>query len=141
MIYAYPLDEDRRRFFSQQNLGRYPSVEEVRDTTSHWRNVWNETNRDNRIVLTLQELTKRVPTRSLECFIIGGGIKAMSTPFIISVRKRNGEERSDQDFIETLIHEAAHIFVSDVPAYFDSLREKYSGSRYLPGIIYSFTRY
>ena len=124
-IYAYPFDVGRRNLYSERNLGHYPSIEEVRKKMSDWQNLWDETNKNDKIILKLVELTKRTPERSLECFVFGGGINPMSTPFLMPIMSK-GKERSDEKFIDTMIHEIAHIFVSGASKYFDMVREKYS---------------
>lgn len=124
-IYAYPFDVGRRNLYVERNLGYYPSIEEIEEKMSHWEKLWNETNKDDKIILKLIELTKRTPERSLECFVFGGGINPMSTPFLMPITSK-GKERSDEKFIDTMIHEILHIFVSGASKYFDMVRNKYS---------------
>lgn len=124
-IYAYPFDVGRRNLYSERNLGYYPSIEEIKEKISHWEKLWNENNENDKLILKLAELTKRTPERSLECFVFGGGINAMSTPFLMPIMSKN-KERSDEQFIDTMIHEIAHIFVSGASKYFDMMREKYN---------------
>ena len=124
-IYAYPFDVGRRNLYSERNLGYYPSIEEIRKKITHWEKLWNETNENDKIILKLIELTKRTPERSLECFVFGGGINPMSTPFLMPIMGKD-KERSDEEFLDTMIHEVTHIFVSGVGKYFDMLRDKYS---------------
>ena len=93
-IYAYPFDVGRRNLYSERNLGYYPSIEEIRKKISDWEKLWDETNKDNKIVLKLVELTKRTPERSLECFVFGGGINPMSTPFLMPIMNKD-KKRSD----------------------------------------------
>ena len=126
-IYAYPLDVGRRRLFEEKNLGSYPSLEEVKKVIQHWEHVWQETNQDNEVMQKLVEVSRRVPKRALECFVFGGGLNPMSTPFLMPTMARGGTTRSDENFIETMIHELLHIFVMhDADTYWSMVREKYS---------------
>ena len=124
-IYAYPFDNGRRNLYSERNLGYYPSIEEIKEKMSQWKKLWDETNENDKIVLKLVELTKRTPERSLECFVFGGGINPMSTPFLMPIMSKD-KLRSDEKFIDTMIHEILHIFVSGASKYFDMIRSKYS---------------
>ena len=124
-IYAYPLDVNRRKLYSDKDLGYYPSIEEIKEKISHWEALWNKTNENDKIILKLTELTKKTPERSLECFVFGGGINPMSTPFLMPVLNKD-KIKSDEKFIDTMIHEILHIFVSGADKYFDMVRNKYS---------------
>ena len=124
-IYAYPFDVGRRNLYSERNLGYYPSIEEIKEKMSQWGKLWNETNENDKVILKLIELTKRTPERSLECFVFGGGINPMSTPFLMPIMSKD-KVRSDEKFIDTMIHEILHIFVSGASKYFDMVRNKYS---------------
>lgn len=124
-IYAYPFDVGRRNIYSERNLGYYPSIEEIKEKMLQWEELWNKTNENDKIILKLIELTKRTPERSLECFIFGGGINPMSTPFLMPIMSKD-KVRSDEKFIDTMIHEILHIFVSGASKYFEMIRNKYS---------------
>lgn len=124
-IYAYPLDNSRRSLYTVRNLGYYPSFEEIKEKMSLWEKLWNDANENDKIILRLTELTKKTPERSLECFIFGGGINAMSTPFLMPIMRRD-KIRSDEMFIDTMIHEILHIFVAGSSKYFEMIRNKYS---------------
>lgn len=125
-IYAYPLDRGRRELFKQKDLGTYPTIEEVKSTIEKWEKIWEEENKDDKIVKELIDVTKRVPERSLECFVFGGGLNSMSTPFLMSVTTRSGA-LDDERFIDTLIHEIIHIFVtSKAKDYWDLIGRKYA---------------
>lgn len=139
-IYAYPFDVGRRNLYSERNLGYYPSIEEIKEKMSHWEKLWNETNANDKIILKLIELTKRTPERSLECYVFGGGINPMSTPFLMPIMSKD-KVRSDEKFIDTMIHEILHIFVSGASKYFEMIRSKYSKELVLTHnhiIIYAF---
>lgn len=139
-IYAYPLDVNRRKLYLDKNLGYYPSVVEIKEKLSHWEKLWNKTNEGDKIIVRLIELTKRKPERSLECFVFGAGINPMSTPFLMPVVGRDGE-RTDEEFLDVMIHEMLHIFVSGANKYFDYIRDKYSTETVLAQnhiIIYAF---
>lgn len=125
-IYAYPLDAGRRRLYKEKGLDGYPTIEEIKDVLKGWENTWNKVNAEDKVMSALIKITKRVPSRALECFVFGGGLNPMSTPFLIPVMSREGI-RSDEKFIETVIHELLHIFVTaDTSAYWTMVREKYS---------------
>ena len=139
-IYAYPFDMGRRNLYAERNLGYYPSIEEIKEKMLHWEKLWNETNKNDKIILKLIELTKGTPERSLECFVFGGGMNAMSTPFLMPIMSKN-KLRSDEIFIDVMIHEILHIFVSGATKYFDMVRDKYSKELVLTQnhiIIYAF---
>jgi hypothetical protein len=124
-IYAYPLDASRRKIFAERDPGKYPSIEAVQDQVAHWREVWLEINGQTRMLNAISEISKSAPSRSLECFCIGGGIAPMSTPLIMSATNSDWTLRSDNEFIDTLIHELLHIFIENNDAYFEKVNEKY----------------
>jgi len=139
-IYAYPLDTNRRKLYSNKNLGYYPSIEEVKEKINYWETLWGQTNENDKVILRLKELTRRTPERSLECFVFGGGINPMSTPFLMPVMSRDGM-RSDEEFVDVMIHEILHIFIAGADKYFDMIRDKYSEELVLTHnhiIIYAF---
>ena len=49
----------------------------------------------------------------------------MSTPFLMPIMRKD-KVRSDEKFMDTMIHEILHIFVSGATKYFDMVRNKYS---------------
>jgi uncharacterized protein Veg len=125
-IYAYPLDVNRRNLFNEKGLDNYPSIEEVKETLGDWSKIWDKINHEDRVISALEKTTKRVPARSLECFVFGGGLNPMSTPFLIPVMSRNGKRQSE-DFIQTFIHELIHIFITEnTSEYWVMVREKYN---------------
>lgn len=123
-IYAFPLDSNRRIFYIEKGRKNYPEIEYIRDKINYWEKLWDEKNNQHKILKTISDLTKSIPDRSLECFVVGGGINPMSTPFIMPILGRDGE-RTDEQFIDTMIHELLHIFVSGQKNYFKFVREKY----------------
>ena len=123
-IYAYPLDNNRRRLYSEKGLGYYPSIDQVREKIGKWEVLWNTVNADNRVILKLLELGKRTPERSLECYIFGAGLNPMSAPLMVPVMRKD-VEYSDEEFIEILIHEIAHVFVGGHRPYFKMIVQKY----------------
>ncbi|MFT5436640.1 MAG: hypothetical protein ACI840_001288 [Ulvibacter sp.] len=139
-IYAYPFDSGRRRLFLEKNRSGYPELENVRDKTRYWEKIWEEKDSEYKIIETIYNITKSVPDRSLECFVVGGGINPMSTPFIMPVLGKDGE-RTDDQFIDVMIHELLHIFVSKQSNYFEFIREQYKDEPILVQnhiIIYAF---
>ncbi|MCB0367842.1 MAG: hypothetical protein KDD45_00015 [Bdellovibrionales bacterium] len=125
-IYAYPLDRGRRGLFEEKGLA-YPSMEEVSNVLKHWEFLWVKTNNEKNILATLAELTGRVPERNLECFVFGAGLGAMSTPFLLPIWNKAGEQWSDEKFIDLIIHELLHIFlVTNNEQYWESVKEKFS---------------
>ena len=125
-IYAYPLDRGRRGLFEEKGL-TYPSMEEVSNVLKHWEVLWIDTNAEKNILATLAELTGRVPERNLECFVFGAGLGAMSTPFLLPIWNKAGEQWSDEKFIDLVIHELLHMFlVTNNEQYWGSLKAKFS---------------
>ena len=64
----------------------------------------------------------------------------MSTPFLMPVMSRDGM-RSDEEFVDVMIHEILHIFIAGADKYFDMIRDKYSEELVLTHnhiIIYAF---
>jgi hypothetical protein len=123
-IYAYPFDAGRRRLFIEKDKGDYPEIEKVREKTRYWEKLWEEKDSEHKITETIYSLTKTIPDRSLECFIVGAGINPMSTPFIMPVMSRDGE-RTNEQFIDVMIHELLHIFVSKQRNYFEYVAKQY----------------
>lgn len=125
-LYAYPLDGLNRRNFEEGGK-EYPTRPEIRETMTHWRELWSETNKEKGIIAKMVELTKRTPTRNLECFVFGAGLNAMSTPFLMPTRNRKGNKWTDEYFVQTVTHELLHIFLTtDTDEYWNMVRDKYS---------------
>lgn len=125
-MYAYPLDIQRRKLFKLKDLGYYPSIEEVKATLERWKDIWSNINTDDVLIKILKDLTKRNPTRSLECFVFGGGLNPMSKPLLMPVLNNYREPYSDDEFVEIMIHELLHIFVStDTQTYWNMIRKAY----------------
>jgi hypothetical protein len=113
--------------YEERKLGAYPSSEEVKTIMGQWRRKWEEVNHDGHAIAKMMEITKRTPTRALECFVFGGGLDPMSTPFLMPVITPKGALRTDEDFVQTMIHELLHIFLAtNTKAYWTMAREKYS---------------
>lgn len=124
-IYAYPLDGGQRRQFESEGKV-YPSRPEIKETMTHWRQLWAETNQKHDIITTMANMTKRVPERNLECFVYGAGLNAMSTPFLMPTRNRKGNKWTDEYFIQTITHEMLHIFLTtNTDDYWEKTRAKY----------------
>ena len=125
-IYAFPFDRDRRSLFESRNQ-TYPSQEAVHSTMMRWQELWNETDEKYKLLELLASLTKRTPVRNLECFVFGAGFGVMSTPFLLPIWNKAGEQWSDEKFIDLMIHELLHIFLStDNAPYWKMVREKYA---------------
>ncbi len=125
-IYAYPLDSGRRKHYSDNNLGKYPTTQEVGDTIEHWKNLWSDLEATHGVLEKLSEVTGRIPERNLECFVFGADLNAMSTPFLMPTLNKKGEKRTDEMFIQTVIHELLHIFVTtNTKLYWGEVRTKY----------------
>ncbi|MCP5375407.1 MAG: hypothetical protein H6743_04865 [Rickettsiaceae bacterium] len=122
-IYAYPLDVSRRNLAEERGID-YPSVEKIIETKDNWERLWESFEKENSVINLIQEITKNTPDRSLECFVVGGMMSSMSAPFIVTTLRR-GADRSDEDFIDTMIHELLHIFLSKKKSYFSFLGNKY----------------
>lgn len=110
-IYAYPLDNEFRQRFDAESK-EYPSISEVRDALQRWQELWQTVEEEYDILALLSELTKRTPTRALECFVFGAGLRPKSTPFLMPVISPKGEHWSDERFIEIIIHELLHINIT-----------------------------
>lgn len=130
LIYAYPLDRDRRALAEAKNQA-YPSIEEVKAIAQHWRELWDEVNERERITLYLSSLTQTTLPYPIEAFIIGGLMNAMSTPLLLPVQGRDQRIRTDESFLDMLVHELTHRYASrflgypGIEAYYATLREKF----------------
>lgn len=125
-IYAYPLDQGRRALFEKNGLGKYPTIEEVQTRIKFLSQLWDEIENKHEIIKLLIELTGRTPERSLECFVYGMGLGAMSAPLLIPTHKANAEVNSNEIFIETVIHELLHIFVTTQnKEYWEAVQKQY----------------
>lgn len=116
-IYAYPLDEERRRLFLNKDMGYYPTISEVKEKIATWERLWDEVNYEQKVINALHKITNSTPKRNLECFVFGGGMGAMSTPLLLPILLKDKSHRSDASFIQTLIHELIHIFISESAGY------------------------
>ncbi len=137
--YAFPLDSDRRQLFANKNFGYYPSIEEVENKINEWKKVWSETNKEDRVFkLLIKTIGVNLP-RDLEMYIFGAGLSAMSNPLIMPIinRGRDGKKFSDNEFIETAIHEIIHRFVGDsennanIEKYWEIIRKEYNNENTL----------
>lgn len=109
-IYAFPLDRNQRALF--ESTGEpYPSISEVRSIVSERQKTWDEENEKLNILEYLCNATKRVPERSLECFVYGAGLNTMSTPFLFPAWNKFGGVHTGEKFIDLVIHELLHIFI------------------------------
>jgi len=125
-IYAYPLDAELRRSFTEREQ-IYPERAEIAEVMKRWGGIWQQTVDEHEIHSVLETITKRVPTRNLECFIFGRGLSPKSTPFMIPIWNRNHEQWSDEKFVDLMIHELLHVYlVEDNEAYWNFVRDKYS---------------
>lgn len=122
-IYAYPLDRGRRKLFAEKGLN-YPTQEEVKSIITHWEQLWAKTTDEHNIIQYLMTITGRVPERNLECFVFGAGLQAMSTPFLLPVWNKEGKQWSDKKFVDLVIHELLHIFLSTDNDYYWRHTEK-----------------
>lgn len=129
--YAYPLDRERRQLFADKNFGDYPSVEEVKNKVSQWKNIWNDINKDDKVFMLLIKTISVNLQRDLEMHIFGAGLNAMSNPLIMPIVDRGGKKFADNEFIETAIHEVIHRFVGDlenntnIEKYWETIRKEY----------------
>ena len=85
---------------------------EVKETIQRWSNLWLETDNSHNLIEKMIEITGKTPDRALECFVYGADLNAMSTPFLMPVLNRKGQLWSDEMFLQTIIHELLHIFVT-----------------------------
>lgn len=128
--YAYPLDRNRRELYKQKELGRYPSQQRVKEEVNIWRKLWAEINEDDTVIKKIIDITGIIYPRDIEAFVIGGGMRAMSTPLILPVTSL--ENRGESKRTELIIHEILHRFVGDREAvprvgnYWDKVREKWA---------------
>ena len=111
--YAYPLDIDRRKLFSSKDFGVYPSIEKIRNRIDEWKKIWNKINKSDRVFKLLIKIIGVTLPQDLELCIFGAGLKAMSFPLMISIIGSHGKKRTDDEFVETLIHEVIHRFIGD----------------------------
>lgn len=125
-VYAYPLDAEMRRSFEERGQV-YPNQDEIRGVMKHWEEIWRESNIEYDLLKKLVVITERVPERNLECFIFGRGLTPKSTPFMLPIWNRQQEQWSDNKFIDLMIHELLHIFLStDNIKYWGGVRKKYA---------------
>lgn len=125
-IYAYQLDRELRGSFTERGQ-IYPERAEIAEVMKRWRKIWKETVEQHGIHHMLEEITKRVPSRNLECFIFGRGLTPQSAPFMIPIWNRNQEQWSDNKFVDLMIHELLHIYlVENNKTYWNFVQEKYS---------------
>ncbi|MBP9762219.1 hypothetical protein KBD34_01230 [Patescibacteria group bacterium] len=129
--YAFPLDEDRRELAKSRNIP-YPEWTDVDTATQAWAALWQEANKDERIIKRLIELTGRTLPYPVEVCIIGGIFDAMSIPLIIPLTRRGGVRITDPDFLQILVHELCHRFTApreNAPGtveYWEAVKARYS---------------
>ncbi|MBI2627255.1 MAG: hypothetical protein HYW77_03390 [Parcubacteria group bacterium] len=129
-LYAYPLDGNRRSLFKNKNFGNYPEMQTVKDKVGEWQKLWDKFNSDDKMVKRIIELTGVALSHDINVYVIGDGLTAMSTPFILPIMTQ-GSLRTNDGFIETVVHELTHIFISStddkpqVKNYWQFLRKTY----------------
>lgn len=129
--YAYPLDMDRRYLLEEKNL-QYPSYEEIVARIAELKKLWEDVNAGDRVFRLLIELTGVTVPRDLEMYIIGGGLRPMSHPLLMPITGGDGKRYSDDECLETIIHEIIHRFVGQsesnegIAAYWQVIREEYT---------------
>ena len=117
--------ELRRSFTECDQI--YPERSEIKEVMVRWRKIWQETVEKHDIHTVLEKITKRAPTRNLECFIFGRGLTPKSTPFMIPIWNRNQEQWSNDKFVDLMIHELLHVYlVENNEKYWNFVRDKYS---------------
>lgn len=117
--------ELRRSFIERDQI--YPERSEIKEVMVRWKKIWQETVEQYDIHTVLENVTKRAPSRNLECFIFGRGLTPKSTPFMIPIWNRNQEQWSNEKFVDLMIHELLHVYlVEDNEKYWNFVREKYS---------------
>lgn len=125
-IYAYPLDRGRRALFAEKGLD-YPRIDEVRTALDHIGSLWARVDDEKQIIATIAELTGRTPERNLECFVFGAGLQAMSTPFLLPIWNKAGEQWSDEKVVDLITHELLHIFLAtNNEPYWEHIQQKYA---------------
>lgn len=128
--YAYPLDQNRRKLFQDNNWPHYPTSEEVMKKVEEYKGIWEEVNATNRIIKRIIELLGVDYPRDIEAFVLGSGMQPMSTPLLIPVMRKE-IPYSKEEFITLMIHELTHIFAAGTKAhegirnYWNMVREKY----------------
>lgn len=110
--YAYPLDAQRRDIASKIGW-KYPTLGKVRKQVEIAKEWWQEINKNNKLIIRLEELTGFKLPYSLEAYLIGGAMNSTSHPLIITLYKKGGVAKSKEEFTETLIHEIIHRYVGD----------------------------
>lgn len=124
-LYAFPLDQVQRMACAENGDAEYPSIDEVRSGVERIETLWKEKDAQFNLLAEIAKVTNRVPERNLECFVYGRGLRPLSTPFLLPLLSRAGE-RTDEKFIDLIIHELFHIFLStDNRQYWTRVREKY----------------
>lgn len=102
-------------------------MDEVKSALVRIEKLWQEHESSKQIIAKLTKVTSKVPERNLECFVYGSGLGTMSTPFLLSIWNKEGKIHSDEKFIDLLIHELLHIFITtDNRAYWGFVQEKYA---------------
>ena len=110
-IYAYPLDQNRRRLFKDKDFGDYPTIEVVQNQIDEWEKLWDTLEKDHGIMNKLITLIGITPPRDFEIYMFGRGLNPMSNPLIMPIMKSEGKVLSNDQFIEIIIHELIHRFI------------------------------
>lgn len=131
-LYAFPLDQDRRRLWESRNSKDYPTMEVVRDTVKKWQSRWDLLEKEHYVLGRLTELTGYTFAQDIEVYVIGNGFSPMSTPFIIPIVPFLKIERlqADDAWLEVVIHELIHKLTSEshdsrLKKYWDKVRLQY----------------
>lgn len=128
--YAYPLDQNRRKLFQDNNWPHYPNSEEVVKRTREYESIWLEVNSEDKVIKRIIELLSIDYPRDVEAFVFGSGMQPMSTPLLIPVMHKEAVY-SKEEFVTLMIHELVHIFTggrndhNGLKNYWDTIREKY----------------
>ena len=134
MIYASPLDTERRALFIDKGE-EYPTRETVVEFAINVEDLWKKVNHNDQIIKAMIDTLQVNPGYDFEFYIFGGGLNYMSAPLLLPLYAPNWVKYPEEVLLETIIHELTHRFVSSArdeadvystKKYWDFIRTNYN---------------
>ncbi len=110
-IYTWAFDNFQRANFEKNGI-EYPSVDKVSDGVVHIRKLWDEVNKDDKVIKGIVDILGITREYDFEFFIYGKGrLGAISTPLMLGLYPKEGECYPDAELLEVIVHELLHRFI------------------------------
>lgn len=111
-IHAWLYDRLQRANFESKGIS-YPTKETIQDDVAHVEKLWDELNKNDKIIRSIIDILGVNPGYDFEFFIYGKGrLGAISSPLMMCLYPKEGSRYSDAELLEVAIHEVLHRFIA-----------------------------